>query len=307
MPWIGAAITAGAGYLMSRQGDKGGQQQQQYSQAMYDQTRSDLEPWRNAGELSLDKLQYMLGLSPGGAGGSGPGERPTPQQFQRQPPMARNQYVNKATAGSSHYAYSNIAAEAGAEWDALYGNMGQDPGAYNEAVANWEKQNAAWQQQQQAAGGDPEYGSLTRRFSMADFEESPGYNYRLERGREAINKGSASRGNYYAPQTLQDLGDFQQGIASDEFEKAYGRYTNDQDRTYGMLANQSVVGQNAAAQTGAAGSNSISGYNMGAANSANARIAGISGIANAGLDAYNSYKQQEILKQNQDPTYGAST
>jgi hypothetical protein len=227
MTWVAAAIV-GAGALGAGAGIYGANKQagaadkasqQQY--AMYDQTRSDLQPWMTYGEVGLDELGKLLGIN--------------------------------------------------------------------------------------SQGSDPLNSYFLSPFTLDKFQQSPGYQFRLDEGMKAINKGAASRGMYYAPQTLQDLGKYQQGLASTEFENAYGRYNTDLSRQYGMLSNLVNSGQNAAAGLGGIGQQAATNAGQFGTAGAAAQAGGYMGAANAvggaglGLANYGMY-----LSQLQQPAYGGN-
>jgi hypothetical protein len=156
-------------------------------------------------------------------------------------------------------------------------------------------------------GQDPMQSQFLSPFTLDKFQQSPGYQFRLEQGMNAINKGSAARGMYYAPQTLQDLGKYQQGMASTEFDNAYNRYVGDQTRGYNMLSGLSNTGQNAAAGVGAMGQQTASQVGNNMMGGAAAQAAGYMGAANAiggGLQGLGNYSM--YLSQLQQPAYGGS-
>ncbi len=149
---------------------------------------------------------------------------------------------------------------------------------------------------------------LSRPFGMQDFQESPAYQFNLAEGRKAIDKSAAARGTYYAPQTLQDIGKYSQGVASNEFLNAYNMYNQNQNKRFSQLYSLSGSGQNAAAQTGAFGANFANNAASNTIGAGNAQAAGIVGVGNAvnqGVgQGYNSYLLNQILAQGQGSTYG---
>lgn len=139
----------------------------------------------------------------------------------------------------------------------------------------------------------------------------PGYQFRLQEGQRALERSASARGGLLSGNTLRDLTRFGQGVASQEYDAAYGRAINDyqlrynrfqQDRTnrFNRLASLAGIGQTSTQQLGAdrgalgqqIGANLIGAGNANAAGrigSANAVNAGISGGVNAinsGLQNY---------------------
>ena len=124
-------------------------------------------------------------------------------------------------------------------------------------------------------------GQLARPFSMADFEESPAYQFNLQQGQRAIANAAARNKTLYAPATLQDVGRFSQGLASNEFQNAMNNYNQFRDTLFNRLHTISGSGQNAAAQIGAFGSNAAGQIGSNIIGAGNAQAAGQVGQANA--------------------------
>lgn len=145
-------------------------------------------------------------------------------------------------------------------------------------------------------------------FSLADFQQSPAYQFNLEQGMNAINKGAAARGNLYAPQTLQDLGKYAQGTASNEYQNAFSNYNTNQNNLFSRLQTLSGQGANAASGLGGFGAQTAGQVGANMIGAGNAQAAGIVGGTNAisgGVGDYYNYRlMQQILGQQQRPTYG---
>lgn len=162
------------------------------------------------------------------------------------------------------------------------------------------------------AGAQPG-GWAVRPFTLQDFQASPSYQFNLDQGMQAINKAAAARGNYYAPQTLQDVAKFSQGLASNEYLNAYNMFNQNQANQWNREFALAGTGQNAAAQTGAFGANATNMMGQNLIGAGNAQAAGIVGQANAwtgaGSDIYNAWLTNQILRQtvasNQASLYGA--
>lgn len=103
---------------------------------------------------------------------------------------------------------------------------------------------------------------------MAALTSNPAYQFNLAQGQQAIDKAAAARGTFFAPQTLQDIGKFSQGLASQEYGNIWNR-----------LFNISGMGENAAAQTGTFGANAANAQGQALMGGANANAAGIMGQA----------------------------
>ena len=87
-------------------------------------------------------------------------------------------------------------------------------------------------------GGEPTaqgYGDLTRPFSMADYQQDPGYQFRLKEGLKNIQRTAASRGGALSGTTQLGLQSRAQDLASQEYGNAYDRYRQRQQDIYNML------------------------------------------------------------------------
>jgi len=160
-----------------------------------------------------------------------------------------------------------------------------------------------------AGGFDPNAPGV-KAFGMSDFQQSPAYQFNLQQGQQAIDKASNARGNYYAPQTLQDISKFSQGMASNEFQNAYNMYNQNQSNVVNRLSNVANAGQNAAVYQGNLGQGAAGQMGNAAMQIGNAQAAGTVGtwgnLMQGGAGAYNNYLQNQILNQQQQSSYGAS-
>jgi len=187
-------------------------------------------------------------------------------------------------------------------------------GAANNATA-LQAQNFAQQQKNeapyQAAGVAALSGLQDPRFqhdfSAADFTASPGYQFSLKQGQDAINAANSASGNQVSGAGLAALSNYNIGSANQEYQQAFENYQQQQNNQFGRLSQIAGMGAGANSAMGAAGTNfaNAAGNNMmGAANAAGAAgIAGasaigkgITGIAGnlgapkpGGLDTSNNY------------------
>jgi hypothetical protein len=166
-----------------------------------------------------------------------------------------------------------------------------DQAAYDAARRQYEQDLAAYNAQPSES-----FGSLLKPFTLADFQESPGYQFNLQQGEQAIRKAAAARGNYYAPQTLQDISRFSQGLASNEFQQALQNYRAQQSDVYSRLFGVTGLGESAAAQTGAAGIQTGQGIAETQLQGGAARAGGIVGGTNALLGGLGDIGQQIQLR-----------
>lgn len=81
--------------------------------------------------------------------------------------------------------------------------------------------------------------------SNFDFEADPGYQFRLDQGQKAVERSAAARGNLLSGSTAVALNAHAQGLASDEYDRAYNRNASEQVAKYNMLAGLAGTGQRA--------------------------------------------------------------
>jgi hypothetical protein len=137
--------------------------------------------------------------------------------------------------------------------------------------------------------GQQNLGALTDGSFMNNWQQDPGYQFRLSEGMKAVENSAAARGSLNSGATLKGLTRFGQDFASNEYGNIY-------NREYGRLSNLANMGQNSAAQTGQAGQNYANAYGqnvMGAANAQAAATMGQNqatmGLIGQGAMAYGMY------------------
>lgn len=219
--------------------------------------------------------------------------------------------VGAAVVGGVSQAYGASQA-AGAQGDAANKAAGMSYDMWNQTRQlndpfigeGYDAVKALKQQTGSLPGGgfDPN-APLARQFTLADFKASPGYQFNLQQGTDALNKSANARGNFYAPQTLKDLSGFTQGMASNEFNNERNAFTGWQNNLFSRLFNMAGAGQNAVNQQGQFGMQTAANAGNAAMQAGDARASGIMGMTNAFSgtlgDVTNMYLQQQMLKQNQ--------
>jgi hypothetical protein len=134
------------------------------------------------------------------------------------------------------------------------------------------------------------YGSLMKDYDPSTFAADPGYGFRLAEGQKALERSAAARGGLLSGSAMKGTLGYAQGLASQEYQNAFNRYTSQRDTRYNMLRGLTDVGAGVAGSmvgaTGAAGANiaaaqqargeaQASGY-VGAANDINSSLSNIS-------------------------------
>ena len=144
-------------------------------------------------------------------------------------------------------------------------------------------------------------------FGMSQFQQDPGYAFRLSEGMKTLERGAAARGGLLSGATMKGLQRYGQDMASQEYQNAFNRYGVERERRLNPLQSLAGVGQTSAQQVGAAGQNMASGignalgaYGQGASEAmgaaAQARASGYMGSANSlsgALGQYMNYNQQQ--------------
>ena len=137
-------------------------------------------------------------------------------------------------------------------------------------------------------------------FSMDQFQQDPGYAFRMREGLKALDRTAAARGGLLGGNQLRGVTQFGQDLASQEYTNAFNRYQAERQAKLGPLQSLVGLGQtsantvgNAAAQYGnAMAENQIARGNM--------RASSYMGAANAltgGIGQYLNYKQnQDFMK-----------
>lgn len=133
---------------------------------------------------------------------------------------------------------------------------------------------------------DPDFGRYARDFGMQDFQQDPGYEFRLTEGQKAIERSAAARGGLQSGSALKAAARFGQDMGSQEYANAFSRYqTNRSNQMNPLFALMNTgIGAannltNAAGQQGQNQANNI--YNAG-----NAVASGQVGSANAWGNAF---------------------
>lgn len=123
-------------------------------------------------------------------------------------------------------------------------------------------------------------------------EQTPGYQFQLQQGENALQNSAAARGGLLSGRTLGDMNNYAQGVASTnyqnvfnnaltQYQSAHNTFQNNQNNTYQRLMGMSGQGLNAAGGAGqlisGIGGDIASLYGQQGA----ARAAGTMGAANA--------------------------
>lgn len=277
------------------------------SDAQFQQTRTDMAPWRNAGSSAIGQLSYLLGL---------PGYGPTNQQGggvtqlntigSLTSPRTTGFVDRPQDTNGLASRKQGVLADGGPAMinqksmdDQMTGGGGGGPATggnfdYNPDTGEWTP----------AANGGGTYnaqlgdfGSLSRDFGIADFQADPGYDFRMKEGQKALERSAAAGGRFLGGGTLKALTRYGQDMGSQEYGKAFDRFNLNRNTRFNQLAAVAGIGQTANGQLAQLGSQyaTAQGNNlMGAAtvggNAAMAGAAGWSTALNNGVNNWLTYK-----------------
>lgn len=90
-------------------------------------------------------------------------------------------------------------------------------------------------------------------FGQQQFQQDPGYAFRLSEGMKALNQQAAARGGLMSGNALRAAQQYGQGLASQEYENAFNRYQLEREARLRPLQSLAGVGQTTAQQLGGAG------------------------------------------------------
>lgn len=139
--------------------------------------------------------------------------------------------------------------------------------------------NAPYQQAGTQALGQMQDPRFQKNFSMSDFNTSPGYQFSLKQGQNALNAMNAATGNSVSGAGMAALSNYNVGTANQEYQQAFNNYNSQLQGQYGRLSTLAAGGAGANAAMGGAAQSyaNQAGNNM--AGSANAQAAaGMAGM-----------------------------
>lgn len=246
---------------------------------MFQQNQNNQRPWIQTGQSALGALSSGMGLN--GAGNF------NAQQFMQDRMSDQNAPWAQGASYSPQDAYNYFLQTNG------------DP----TSAANSKYFD------QSGAG----FGSLSKDFSMADYQSDPGYQFRLDQGQKALERAGAAKGMTLSGAQAKGLTDYNSGMASQEYGNAYNRFMQNRTTKFGELSNLAGLGQSSVGQIGQAGMNTagtMGNNTMGAATvSANAGLSNASNWTNALNNGVNTWQQYNAMNNgtgttNQAPTGG---
>jgi hypothetical protein len=238
---------------------------------MFDRQMAGQEPYRQAGLAGQNRLMELLGLrmpaQPSGANAP----------YMRTDAQLRDELVGQFTSAPSQ---GQIAPGIGMVGNASAGGINEAGLAAAMAAARQGDQNAMsnYRPQQVATQQSPDFGRYARDFGMADFQQDPGYAFRLSEGQKALDRSAAARGGLMSGGALKAAARYGQDMGSQEYNNAFNRYQTNRANQLQPLGSLMASGQSAASNQGSAagqyGSNVGNVYMNQGINQGNAMLAG---------------------------------
>lgn len=118
-------------------------------------------------------------------------------------------------------------------------------------------------------------------FGMDQFQQDPGYAFRLSEGQKALERSAAARAGLQSGSALKAAARFGQDYGSQEYTNAFNRYQTERAARLQPLQSLAGVGQTTAAQLGQSGQQMAGNVGELMTSGAAARASGYVGGANA--------------------------
>lgn len=96
----------------------------------------------------------------------------------------------------------------------------------------------------------PGFGSLTAPFTLQSLENTPGYQFQLQQGTQALNQSLGAQGQLFSGAAIKEGQQFATGLADSTYNQAYSNYLAGNNQQFNQLATTSGAGQNAATNQG---------------------------------------------------------
>jgi hypothetical protein len=136
-------------------------------------------------------------------------------------------------------------------------------------------------------------------FGMQQFQQDPGYAFRMSEGMKGLERSAAARGGLLSGSMLKGIQRFGQDMASQEYQNAFNRYGIERERRLNPLQSLAGVGQTTSQQLGAAGTQMAGNVGNLMTGGAAARASGYVGQSNALTGALsgatNMYMQGQMM------------
>jgi hypothetical protein len=137
--------------------------------------------------------------------------------------------------------------------------------------------------------GTSDYNAhLLRRFGESDFQTDPGYRWRIQQGLDALQGSAAAKGGLFSGAAGKALNRYGQEFASNEYQKAYERYNQNQTNQFNRLYQLGVLGNQGLANVASSKRWATEGRAGAIMGSGEAKAAGILGQNNERQQDFNN-------------------
>lgn len=301
MPWkiIGGSIVSGLiGSSASKRAAKAqaaaADRAAELQREMFERQVQLQEPFRQAGLTAQQRYMNLLGLQSGAA--------PTARSESELRNALAAQYMRPGTEGRYETDYGGgYGGDAGGRTVFIPGTQGvSDEAGLSAAVQAAMAQDKAAQEAYQAQQQSPDFGKYARDFGMEDFQQDPGYAFRMQEGLKALDRQAAARGGLISGAALKAAQREGQNMASQEYTNAFNRYQTNRSNQLNPLETLMGRSQTAANQVGNAAGNYAQNAGEAYMGAGSARASGYMGGANALAGAINQglnmYGDQQFLR-----------
>jgi hypothetical protein len=155
------------------------------------------------------------------------------------------------------------------------------------------------------------------KFGMDQFQQDPGYAFRLSEGQKTLDRSAAARGGLISGAALKAAGRYGQEMGSQEYQNAFNRYQTERNAMLNPLQSLAGIGQTTTQQLGQFGAANAANVGNAYGAAGQAAASGYMGQANAisgGLGQYMNYNQNQAqnsllqrVLQNRGSFYGGPT
>ncbi len=137
-------------------------------------------------------------------------------------------------------------------------------------------------------------------FTQSSFMSDPGYQFQLQQGNQAVQRGAAAQGGLLSGAAGKAMSQYTTNLANTTYGDAYNRYLQTSNQQFGQLSSVANMGLNATNSSMANGqgtanqvaNNQVSGITGSAAASA-AGLTGATSALNSGLGNYLAYSNNQ--------------
>lgn len=147
----------------------------------------------------------------------------------------------RAAAGEAAAGYRISADEANSILRSIYGDAIDQLGGFRDAGT-----------MALGALANPEFQA---QITQSDIQMDPGFEFRMKEGQKALERSAAARGGLGSGGTLKALTRYAQGVASDEYQRAFERFRTDRNDRFQRMTNLAGIGLRATESGIAAGEN----------------------------------------------------